>query len=104
MIAQCTARDILRFFRADAAYAIPAIYARLEEAGDFYAIRLPVTNVLREKIANWLTRPVGRPSLTELKRSSKISDIRRRPGKRGAVSSPRSNGTRPSCSQKSAAS
>jgi hypothetical protein len=29
-----------RFFRADAAYAITAIYARLEEAGYFYAIRL----------------------------------------------------------------
>jgi hypothetical protein len=61
-------RDILRFFRADAAYAIPAIYARLEEAGYFYAIRLPANNVLREKIAHRLTRPVGRPSLTKVKR------------------------------------
>jgi hypothetical protein len=57
-----------RFFRADAAYAIPAIYERLEEAGYFYAIRLPANNVLREKIAHWLTRPVGRPSLTKVKR------------------------------------
>ena len=57
-----------RFFRADAAYAIPAIYARLEEAGYFYAIRLPANNVLREKIAHRLTRPVGRPSLTKVKR------------------------------------
>jgi len=32
---------------ADAAYASPAIYARLEEAGYFYAIRLPANAVLR---------------------------------------------------------
>ncbi len=54
--------------RADAAYAIPAIYARLEEEGYFYAIGLPANAVLREKIAHWLTRPVGRPSLTKVKR------------------------------------
>jgi len=41
-----------RFFRADAAYAIPAIYERLEVAGYFYAIRLPANNVLRERIAS----------------------------------------------------
>lgn len=41
-----------RFFRADAAYAI----------------RLPTNNVLRERIAHRLTRPVGRPSLTKVKR------------------------------------
>ena len=58
----------MRFFRADAAYASPAIYARLEDAGYFYAIRLPVNAVLREKIAHRLTRPVGRPSLSKVKR------------------------------------
>ena len=68
VIARYAGRDILRFFRADAAYASPAIYARLEEAGYFYAIRLPANNVLREKIAHRLTRPVGRPSLTKVKR------------------------------------
>jgi hypothetical protein len=57
-----------RFFRADAAYATPAIYARLEEAGYFYAIRLPANNVLRAKIAHRLTRPVGRPSKSKVKR------------------------------------
>jgi D-galactarolactone isomerase len=30
----------VRFSRADAAYAIPALYERLEETGYFYAIRL----------------------------------------------------------------
>jgi hypothetical protein len=68
VIARYARRDILRFFRADAAYAIPPIYARLEEAGYFYAIRLPANTVLREKIAHRLTRPVGRPSLTKVKR------------------------------------
>jgi hypothetical protein len=68
VIARYAKRDIMRFFRADAAYAIPAIYARLEEAGYFYAIRLPANAVLREKIAHRLTRPVGRPSLTKIKR------------------------------------
>ena len=61
-------RDILRFFRADAAYAIPAIYELLEEAGYFYAIRLPANAVLKGKIAHRLTRPVGRPSPTKVKR------------------------------------
>ena len=58
----------MRFFRADAAYASPALYERLEEAGYFYAIRLPANAVLREKMAHRLTRPVRRPSLTKGKR------------------------------------
>ena len=68
VIARYADRDIMRFFRADAAYAMPAIYERLEEAKYFYAIRLPANNVLREKIAHRLTRPVGRPSQTKVKR------------------------------------
>jgi hypothetical protein len=68
VIARYAMRDLMRFFRADAAYAIPAIYARLEETGYFYTIRLPSNAVLKEKIAHRLTRPVGRPSLTKVKR------------------------------------
>jgi len=68
VIARYAKRDLMRFFRADAAYAIPAIYGRLEAAGYFYAIRLPANSVLREKIAHRLTRPVGRPSPTKVKR------------------------------------
>ena len=69
VIARYAGRDLGgRFFRADAAYAIPAIYERLEEARFFYAIRLPANTVLREKIAHRLTRPVGRPSQTKVKR------------------------------------
>ena len=69
VIARYAGRDLGgRFFRADAAYAIPAIYERLEESKFFYAIRLPANNILREKIAPRLTQPVGRPSLTKVKR------------------------------------
>jgi hypothetical protein len=68
VIARYAERDIMRFFRADAAYAIPAIYERLEEAGYFYAIRLPANAVLKDKIAHRLKRPVGRPSQTKVKR------------------------------------
>ena len=68
VIARYAERDLLRFFRADAAFAIPAIYARLEEAGYFYAIRLPANAVLRDHIAHRLSRPVGRPSKTRVKR------------------------------------
>ena len=57
-----------RFFRADAAYAIPALYERLEDAGYFYAIRMKKNAVLEGCIAHRLTRPVGRPSKTKVKR------------------------------------
>ena len=56
------------FFRADAAYAIPALYERLEESGYFYAIRMKKNAVLEGCIAHRLTRPVGRPSKTKVKR------------------------------------
>jgi hypothetical protein len=68
VIARYAERDIMRFLRADAAYAIPPIYERLEGEGYFYAIRLSANSILREKIAHRLTRPVGRPSETKVKR------------------------------------
>jgi hypothetical protein len=69
VIARYAGRDLGgRFFRADAAYGNSEVCARLEEAGYYYAIRLPANAVLREKIAHRLTRPVGRPSKTEVKR------------------------------------
>ena len=68
VIARYAERDIMRFFRADAAHATPKLYERLEEAGYFYAVRLPANAVLRDMIARQLTRPVGRPSKTRVKR------------------------------------
>jgi Transposase DDE domain group 1 len=49
-------------FRADAAFAKPAIYEALEARGVKYAIRIPANDTLGRDIAELLTRPVGRPS------------------------------------------
>jgi hypothetical protein len=49
-------------FRADAAFAKPAIDEALEARGVTYAICLPANNSLEREIAELLTRPVGRPS------------------------------------------
>ena len=69
VIARYAGRDLGgRFFRADAAYAIPTLYERLEEADYFYAIRMKKNAVLEGRIAHRLTRPVGRPSKTKVKR------------------------------------
>jgi len=54
-------RDMLKFFRADAAFALPNLYKTLEAAEYFYAIRLPANAVLQDRIAHRLKRPVGRP-------------------------------------------
>lgn len=37
---------MLKFFRADAAFALPDLYKLLEAARYFYAIRLPANPVL----------------------------------------------------------
>jgi hypothetical protein len=50
-----------RYFRADAAFAAPEIYAFLEAEKFRYAIRLPGNAVLQRRIAHLLKRPVGRP-------------------------------------------
>ena len=53
--------DIPRFFRGDAAFAIPELYERLEAEDYQYAIRLKANAVLERHICHLLTRPVGRP-------------------------------------------
>ena len=53
--------DAPRFFRADAAFAMPDLYELLESEGYRYAIRLKANAVLERHIAHLLTRPVGRP-------------------------------------------
>jgi len=50
-----------RFFRGDAAFALPDLYEFLEAEGYKYAIRLKENAVLQEHIAHLLKRPVGRP-------------------------------------------
>lgn len=55
-------RDIPKYFRGDAAFAIPALYRLLEHEGFEYAIRIPANDVLMANISHLLTRPVERPS------------------------------------------
>jgi hypothetical protein len=50
-----------RFFRGDAAFALPDLYAFLEAEGYKYTIRLKANAVLQGRIAHLLKRPVGRP-------------------------------------------
>ena len=62
VIARYRGLDIRRFFRGDAAFAIPDLYEALEAEGHLYAIRLKGNAVLHRRIEHLLTRPVGRPS------------------------------------------
>jgi hypothetical protein len=54
-------QDIRKFFRGDAAFAIPELYSFLEGENYGYAIRLKSNAVLERQIQHLLTRPVGRP-------------------------------------------
>jgi hypothetical protein len=54
--------------RADAAFAMPALYEALERRGVRYAIRLPPNDGLERQIEDMLTRPRGRPSHAPLVR------------------------------------
>ena len=55
-------------FRADAAFARPAIYETLEERDVDYAIRIPANKSLELDIEDILFRPPGRPSRKPLVR------------------------------------
>jgi len=63
VVARYRDKSIERFFRGDAAFAQPEIYAYLESERFRYAIRLPANDVLHREIEDLMTRPVGRPSL-----------------------------------------
>ena len=49
------------YFRADAGFANPDVYAFLEANRIKYAIRLPANRILQDRIGYLLKRPVGRP-------------------------------------------
>jgi len=53
--------DVQKYFRGDAAFAIPELYTFLEAEDYGYAIRLKSNAVLERRIEHLLTRPVGRP-------------------------------------------
>jgi hypothetical protein len=61
LVARYRARNIQRYFRADAAFANPEVYEYLEAAGFKYTIRLPANQVLQERIGHLLKHPIGRP-------------------------------------------
>jgi len=62
VVARYLERNLMLYFRADAAFAQPELYEYLESESYGYAIRLPANEVLQREIAPLLTRPVGRPS------------------------------------------
>lgn len=55
-------RPIPKYFRGDAAFALPTLFCLLEEEAFQYAVRIPANDVLMGNIDHLLTRPVGRPS------------------------------------------
>ena len=54
--------DVPVYFRADAAFAMPEVYAYLEGEQVVYAIRIKANAVLERRIDHLLHRRVGRPS------------------------------------------
>jgi len=56
-------RDLVkrRYFRGDAAFALPGLYEFLEAEGYRYTIRLKANTILQGHVAHLLKRPVGRP-------------------------------------------
>ena len=60
-------------FRADAAFARPAIYEMLEQHDVDYAIRRPANKALEVEIEDTLFRPPGRPSRKPLVRLQEFS-------------------------------
>ena len=63
VVARYRERTKRRFFRGDAAFALPDLYDYLEAEGYKYTIRLKANAVLQGHIAHLLKRPVGRPPM-----------------------------------------
>jgi len=61
VIARYREVQVPKYFRGDAAFAIPELYELLEAEGYGYAIRLKGNAVLMQHIGHLMTRPVGRP-------------------------------------------
>jgi len=63
VVARYRERTKRRFFRGDAAFALPDLYDYLEAEGYKYTIRLKANAVLQGRVAHLLKRPVGRPPM-----------------------------------------
>ena len=68
VVVRCRGKGAPITFRADAAFATPCMYEFLEAEVIEYAIRLPANQILQNRIAHLLKRPVGRPP-NEVRRS-----------------------------------
>ncbi len=62
VIDRCRKKDLPKYFRGDAAFAIPELMRRLEDEEYEYVIRIKSNANLVKQISHLLTRPVGRPS------------------------------------------
>ena len=91
-------------FRADAAFARPAIYEMLEQHDVDYAIRRPANKALEVEIEDILFRPPGRPSRKPLVRYKSFRYQANRVGPRPDGLLPRWSTTGVSCSLASASS
>ena len=85
-------KQLRRFFRGDAAFALPDIYEFLEAEGFGYAIRLPANTILQGNIAHLLKRPVGQATERRCDATTRTSATGPPVGQEPAGLSPRSNG------------
>lgn len=63
VVARYRDRTKRRFFRGDAAFALPDLYDYLEAEGYKYTVRLRANAVFQGHFAHLLKRPVGRPPM-----------------------------------------
>lgn len=61
VVARYRGKRLRRFFRGDAAFALPGVYEFLAAEDFGNAIRLPANTVLQGNIARVMKRPAGRP-------------------------------------------
>lgn len=61
VVARYRPMTVKKFFRGDAAFAVPELYAFLEAEHCSYATRLKSNSLLEREIEHLLKRPVGRP-------------------------------------------
>jgi hypothetical protein len=71
------------YFRPDAAFANPEVHEYLKAEGFKYAIRLPATSVLQERIGYLLKHPADRPPF-EVRRCNARFSYRAQSWKMGA--------------------
>ena len=90
--------NIPKFFRGDAAFALPKLMRLLEDEGYHYAMRIQANAVLERKLSicshdRWAALPTSRRCFFI------VSNVRRNLGSIHAAWSPRSSGTPESCSR-----